>query len=267
MQETQPDHFQWNFLEHMSHEAALDDEQREEVRRFWDGHFPIMLGLHGHYDFLAIAIDGPDAGSVGSGDALSGEGDFKIVAPSFDAWLTHLTNVLRSPSEPADFEGMVFANSWHPVFLAMGKMDGRGEISSNESLSRFEQDLGHGLPLGYRGFLTHYNGSRAKPNTVEIPDLALTTAVAEVFALDAENERVNLSSNRRSFRERGHERFLPIAADPHGNWFVMSLVAPEPEAVYFARRGAEEVVYPIAPSFAGFLKSLVGVISRTEGPC
>jgi hypothetical protein len=54
---TDGDAFRWNEFELMTLEGEEDVALRQEVRGFWDRHFPFMLAVHSDYDYLAVSLD------------------------------------------------------------------------------------------------------------------------------------------------------------------------------------------------------------------
>lgn len=50
--------FQWNEWEKMSLDSADDDvEWQEEIRRFWNLHFPVVMSVKDGYAYYAISMD------------------------------------------------------------------------------------------------------------------------------------------------------------------------------------------------------------------
>ena len=49
--------FRWNQWEHESLIAADDDDWKDEVKKFWDEHFPIINSVRNAYSYVAITRD------------------------------------------------------------------------------------------------------------------------------------------------------------------------------------------------------------------
>lgn len=82
--------FAWNEFEAQSLDAAEgDSELMNEIRRFWDGHLPIMLSVKSGYAFLAIVVAGDDRGRIVHGVEPEYE-DATHVVDSFPALMEHL---------------------------------------------------------------------------------------------------------------------------------------------------------------------------------
>ena len=76
--------WQWNEWELMSLEAAEGDTAwAEEIRKFWDGHFPFFLSLEDGYAYYAISMKD---GSIVHGTEPEFE-ECKTVADSFDDFM------------------------------------------------------------------------------------------------------------------------------------------------------------------------------------
>jgi hypothetical protein len=72
--------FRWNECELMAMSAAAGSPtSQDEIRTFWNGHFPFMLAVHSDYDYLAVRIED---GAVVHGYAPEWELP-TLVAPSF----------------------------------------------------------------------------------------------------------------------------------------------------------------------------------------
>ncbi|WP_369939163.1 hypothetical protein [Xanthomonas medicagonis] len=61
--------FAWDEFEAQSLAAALDEEAREEIRRFWRRHLPILISLKDGYSFLALDLSEPGSAPVMIGSA------------------------------------------------------------------------------------------------------------------------------------------------------------------------------------------------------
>jgi len=57
--------FAWNCWEQMSLEAAEGDiEFAQSVRNFWSAHIPVLHSVKSHYAYLAIGVEGSNAGQI-----------------------------------------------------------------------------------------------------------------------------------------------------------------------------------------------------------
>ena len=81
--------FRWNEFELMALEREEDAALQQQVRGFWDRHFPFMLAVHSDYDYLAVSLDERSYGQIvhGCGPAFE---ETSSVAPSFAQFLTLL---------------------------------------------------------------------------------------------------------------------------------------------------------------------------------
>jgi hypothetical protein len=86
---TDGDAFRWNEFERMILEGEEDGALQQQVRGFWDRHFPFMLAVHSDYDYLAVSLDERSYGEIvhGSGPAFD---ETSTVAPSFAEFLALL---------------------------------------------------------------------------------------------------------------------------------------------------------------------------------
>lgn len=80
--------FRWSECELMSLESA-DPDAQEQVRAFWNLHFPFMLAVHSDYDYLAVSLADGSYGQIvhGCGPAFE---ETSLVAPSFAQFLVQL---------------------------------------------------------------------------------------------------------------------------------------------------------------------------------
>jgi len=78
--------FRWNEFELMILEGEEDAAAQQQVRGFWDRHFPFMLAVHSDYDYLAVSLDERSYGQIvhGCGPAFE---ETSLVAPSFAEFL------------------------------------------------------------------------------------------------------------------------------------------------------------------------------------
>jgi len=104
--QSDPEGFQWNEYERMALETeAGRPESQSAVRAFWNDHLPIMLAVHSDYDYLAVRVAGPDAGSVVHGSAPDWD-DPSRVARSFEEFLRNFT--AEAASSNAEFPYSLF---------------------------------------------------------------------------------------------------------------------------------------------------------------
>lgn len=89
--------FRWNEYEHMAIEAAQGAEEREEIARFWNSHFPIALAVDSDYDYLAIDL-GSNHGAVVYGFAPEWESP-EVICESVAVFLEALQRE-ATQSEP-----------------------------------------------------------------------------------------------------------------------------------------------------------------------
>jgi hypothetical protein len=76
--------FRWNECELMAMSAAAGDPTwQDEIRAFWNRHFPFMLAVHSDYDYLAVRVDD---GAVVHGYAPEWESP-TVIANSFTEFL------------------------------------------------------------------------------------------------------------------------------------------------------------------------------------
>jgi hypothetical protein len=76
--------FRWNECELMAMSAAAGNATwQDEIRAFWNDHFPFMLAVHSDYDYLAVRMQD---GAVVHGYAPEWESP-TVVAPCFSEFL------------------------------------------------------------------------------------------------------------------------------------------------------------------------------------
>lgn len=89
--ETSDSAFRWNQWELDSIEAARDDvEWTQDIRAFWDRHFPILMSVRNGYKYLALRKE--DGRIVGGAEPEFEETE--VVAESIDELLQSLANGL-----------------------------------------------------------------------------------------------------------------------------------------------------------------------------
>lgn len=131
-----------------------------------------------------------------------------------------------------------------------------GESITVEEISAFEEKIGHRLPSAYRDFLLAYNGGRPIPALVDIDDCPSGASEVQVFlGLTGEFESETLEWSWNVFRGRIPERLLPIADDPFGNLFCLSLEGMDAGQILFLDRYEESESRPyfVANNFTEFL--------------
>jgi hypothetical protein len=132
-------------------------------------------------------------------------------------------------------------------------------------LDDFERAESVALPPEYRDFLLKNNGGRPRDNIADVPDFD-EVAVNNFFGLRP-GEMYDLRREAAVYEGRIPPDTIPIADDPGGNLFLLSLAEDSKGAVYFWDHEEEpedeatdwsdfENVYPIADSFDEFLAGL-----------
>ena len=81
--------FRWNEFEKISLEAVENDEKMiNEIKKYWDKHFPIVFNVRGEYEYYAINIENKKI--VYGYEPIFEENE--IVANSFDIFLEKIMN-------------------------------------------------------------------------------------------------------------------------------------------------------------------------------
>ena len=75
------DGFEWNEFEKMSLASAESDEEKEQIKKWWESHLPVAMSVKGEYTFLAIDLNN---GNIVQGYAPEFE-DTEVVAENFEA--------------------------------------------------------------------------------------------------------------------------------------------------------------------------------------
>ena len=65
--------FAWNEFEVNDLEAAMTSAQRAAVTKFWERHFPLAMCVRGDHQYLAIGVEGANAGKIVLGDSSADE--------------------------------------------------------------------------------------------------------------------------------------------------------------------------------------------------
>jgi len=135
-----------------------------------------------------------------------------------------------------------------------------GKLSEIE-LSDFEKENDISLPGDYRFFLLDANGGRPNPNRNERPD----TIVTYVLGMHNGDYYASLYKHIDMFKNRLPLSTFPIATDPFGNLFIMSLHPEGYEHIYFWDHEGEPEYQDgnyvdnctfVAYSFSDFLNNL-----------
>jgi len=130
-----------------------------------------------------------------------------------------------------------------------------------ELLDKFEESLGHGLPLDYRLFLESSNGGCLSPDAFRSSSLGEIVIVDVLFALDVEPD-FDLRTWREECEGELPSNMLVIGGDPFGGLFVLGL---ETQGVYFwdqagrlAASSKNGNAYSISRNFSSFMIELTG---------
>ena len=103
---TDDDGFRWNEYELMALEGDEGEPSSQaRVRAFWNDHLPIMMAVHSDYDYVAVRLAGPNAGSIVHGAAPEWEQP-SLVARSLDEFLRQFA--AEAMSANAEFPFSVF---------------------------------------------------------------------------------------------------------------------------------------------------------------
>lgn len=139
-----------------------------------------------------------------------------------------------------------------------------GPTPSDREIAAFERRLDARLPYDYRMFLQEFNGG--------VPDACYFSALYERLLVQSFNRlapgrKDDLEVIARSYEGRIPSSFLPIAFDPQGNLFLLSLREGTRGRVYFWDHEREPEhpndelasfsnMYEIAPTFSEFYGAL-----------
>ena len=103
---TEPDAFRWNEYEQMALETVPGNAAAQAaIRAFWNDHLPIVLAVHSDYDYVAVRLVEPDAGSIVHGFAPEWEEPLRL-ARSFEEFVRSYT--AEATSGNAEFPYSVF---------------------------------------------------------------------------------------------------------------------------------------------------------------
>jgi len=141
-----------------------------------------------------------------------------------------------------------------------------GEIPES-TLSEFEKYFGGRLPPDFREFLLAHNAREIEPGTLPVTSVPgnPTVAVKELCCF-CKGQSCDYYYIFKKFYSRIPPGFIPIARDPGGNLFIMSLNETERGAVYFWEHEAEadegdppslDNIYKVAESFNDMINILI----------
>ncbi|MBK9260025.1 MAG: SMI1/KNR4 family protein [Polyangiaceae bacterium] len=134
-----------------------------------------------------------------------------------------------------------------------------GEKLQISDLEALEATIGKRLPEAYRQFLLAHNGGRPVPAIIDIDDSPENATVVHVLlGVTGPFESETLGWSWGAFQCRIPERLLPIADDPFGNLFCLSLACDDEGQVLFLDRYEEPSMGPhfVAKDFNAFLAKL-----------
>ncbi len=103
-----------------------------------------------------------------------------------------------------------------------------GESITAKEIDALENTIGKPFPEEYRAFLIEHNGGRPEPAIVDIDGASQGASQIQIFlGVTGPVESETLEWSWQVFQERIPERLLPIADDPFGNLFCLSLEGPD----------------------------------------
>jgi hypothetical protein len=133
---------------------------------------------------------------------------------------------------------------------------------SLEEISDFEKVNDIVLPSDYKNFMLEYNGGQPVPdNNIHPP-----TVVRYLLGMNNESFSISLYKHIDTYKNRLPLSTFPIATDPLGNLFIMSLHPEGHGHIYFWDHEQEPIVQDghytdncsfVAYSFDEFLRNLV----------
>ena len=133
-----------------------------------------------------------------------------------------------------------------------------GEPLTHDSIDALEKAVGKPFPPEYRVFLLAHNGGRPEAAIVDIDDCPQGASSVQIFlgvTGPVESETLEWSWN--CFQGRIDERLLPVADDPFGNLFCLSLDGDDRGHVFFVDRYEDSPrPYLVAGSWNEFLDKL-----------
>ncbi|HMY18600.1 MAG TPA: SMI1/KNR4 family protein, partial [Polyangium sp.] len=128
-----------------------------------------------------------------------------------------------------------------------------------EDIDALETTVGKPFPPEYRAFLLAHNGGRPESAIVDIDDCPAGASVVQMFlGVTGPVESETLEWSWKVFQGRIPERLLPVADDPFGNLFCLSLDDQDRGCVFFLDRYEESPAQPhlAARSWNDFLAKL-----------
>lgn len=134
-----------------------------------------------------------------------------------------------------------------------------GESITAKEIDALENTIGKPFPEEYRAFLLGHNGGRPEPAIVDIDGASQGASQIQIFlGVTGPVESETLEWSWQVFQERIPERLLPIADDPFGNLFCLSLEGPDRGHVFFLDRYEDAPAEPhlVARSWNDFLAKL-----------
>lgn len=145
-------------------------------------------------------------------------------------------------------------------------IDSTGGPVPDGAIGELEARLGRKLPDDYRQFLAAHNARELTPHQIPISNVAhsSTVSVREVCCF-CPGQPCDINYTYRTYAHRLPKGFFPIASDPGGNLFIMSLNDASYGAIFFwdheneADDGNEphmDNVYPLAPTWSDFIAML-----------
>ncbi|AYN04391.1 SMI1/KNR4 family protein [Flavobacterium sp. 140616W15] len=78
--------FLWNDFEVDSLECAEDDEERNEIVKFWKKYLPFLISVKNGYSYLGIGIKGANIGKIVYGREPEYE-EIEVIANSFEEFM------------------------------------------------------------------------------------------------------------------------------------------------------------------------------------
>jgi hypothetical protein len=155
-----------------------------------------------------------------------------------------------------------------------GKDKPRIQIT-NEDIKRIEDEIQHNLPENYADFLINHGGSAFEDGSIIVKTLSFkkrfSEVMPEVFFGHMPGYGYDLLDAWHTYKDEEDLRmprsFLPIATDPGGNIFCLSLFGEDEGKVHFWECQLEEMPEPgeepgysnvtlLANSFDEFIDSL-----------
>ena len=133
-----------------------------------------------------------------------------------------------------------------------------GEPLTAEHIDALETTVGKPFPPEYRAFLLAHNGGRPESAIVDIDNCPAGAGVVQMFlGVTGPIESETVEWSWKVFQGRIPERLLPVADDPFGNLFCLSLDGQDRGCVFFLDRYEDSPApYLVAKSWNEFLGQL-----------